>query len=261
MALERHRQFTGLDLIRIVNKVTTAVRLTGYLLRDEDDFGEPIIGSEKLFLSGKTKLTAIKDGGHSNCQSILSYIGRINTLVAKAGSKFIEDSLSEYAVLKSDFLTKVSDIETVATGGISSIAIATNETACAALAPTFVAMTVGLPEVHPSFLSVKEQSANIANSLLDAVSYILVNVHDFTGAAQVRSTEDIKKISLVKCGTAGRYLEQSGTETDVDTMRTVVEYLEANIPKALDYPALAVLSAYIDSNVEKLIMVRRAWAL
>jgi len=137
---------------------------------------------------------------------------------------------------------------------------------------------------------------NVMNDLLDCLSWQLQEIDPNTGgtlkikpegeAERNYTTAELKDVAvrtvanalgyrnqmvnfLVKTGmlalaTTGLTalgVDRAVVVQEVSGMKSVCDYLTANIPGAADKAALAQVGAYISTNVPKLKLVRRAWAV
>lgn len=68
-------------------------------------------------------------------------------------------------------------------------------------------------------------------------------------------------LALATTGLTALGVDRAVVVQEVSGMKSVCDYLTANIPGAADKAALAQVGAYISTNVPKLKLVRRAWAV
>lgn len=181
---------------------------------------------------------------------------KIATYITKRGVTF---DISQY--IDSNLIalnTKLADCESLLTKVSTDISKAGNNTfeKIAAYAQT---LTNPMSNVSAVAYDTDTKYVNIINDLLDAASYSLHGVNPDNGTALGETDEQIKIRVRGYLIQVPRFKRDSFTPellTDYNQMKAVADYVLAN----LEIIPLNDLGTYIDSNVEKLPLMRRNWA-
>lgn len=107
-------------------------------------------------------------------------------------------------------------------------------------------------------LSFEHAQLNIAHDLLDAVSYELQGIDHNTGQATGKTIDEIKTFVSKRLGIIQYHLP---SDSESSLFAETGNYVLKNLRDVMTLEDLAGLGEYIDSNVPKLVMVRRWWAL
>lgn len=101
----------------------------------------------------------------------------------------------------------------------------------------------------------------LLHGILDAISYELQGINETTGELLKWNEEQTKHSIRNRIQAANVHLGHCGGYGEYSNMANAVSYVASNFEEAATLEDLAILGQYVDSRVEKIICVRRSWAL
>lgn len=261
---------TRQEIFTALNITINTVRVGDFMwslentLKDQDAKGahlEVMIDLEDEFSEARpTTVAELKEFTMNTRSVVKGLCDQIETVLTKTDAVFLEAGFSYWEVNKADIESDISDSKFLCDN-------CDIETVLAKLDLENLAVPIEnfKPKITQKLTSAdlpdEINNTNIVHDVTDAMSYELKGLNSYTGEASGRKTEDIKELIEGRVKVAGTYFSLLPSNLDVDLMRSVVSHVEAELPKAFNKTDLWSLGQYLDSNIPKLIMIRRGWAL
>lgn len=214
-----------------------------------------------------------KQAAKKGCEVAHDLTGKIKIVVEKADPAFLDNGIADVSLKVAHNLTRYlrndisSDVDNVYTGSYQaeqSINLSAKKEDLKAIASGLktIDLKTGIVEPNPWGLFPTEVNhTNILHDILDALSYELQGRNSYTGQLQLLTEQQKEKLFNNRIFTADIYLSKLSNSNDKQMLKTILAYIKVNITKATDAFKLANIGKYIDSELPKLIMVRRWWAL
>jgi len=270
----RHERFAGLDVIAKTMQVNQFLWINAMSLFEGVNpatgkgLPEIIVTQEQAGSSlGITKevqaprFEFMKAGGMNTLDLTLSITEPIIGFTNRVNQSLLENGLQYFGFSPDDINHDIFSARTVAVAEKCKAEAAYNEAGLRSITARYKKHQAKLG--YGKFISdipQKEMNLNILNDLLDAMSFELNNLNSYTGLSANRSVGEIKNLISSRIKVAMMYLKNlSGDEAG--WMGDIVTELEKKLSEAKTQMELVYLSNYINKNVPKLMMVRRAWAL
>jgi hypothetical protein len=268
--MTRHEIFTGLSLISSTNQVNDGVWLNLIPLLKGIDIrtGRPFPPIVKIFSDGIqstpiqiSRFQFIKEKAIKSSEGSLKLCKKINHVLKKVDSTFLDHGIKHFNVEISDIASDVSNTTSVLLDENPRIKGVRKEKGLNNIVSRYKTHIPKLKyRVVMKNLSKEFKYLYILDDLLDAMSYELKNRNSHTGELTKMTVDEIKTLIGQRIKVSKIYLQYlSGTETELP--RAVLGSTERSLYNANSYTKLKTMGKYIDSNTTKLIMVRRWWAL
>lgn len=175
----------------------------------------------------------------------------------------IENGLADWGKDASLLLNNSVTSNTHATNGIASAQLQTTDLQ--------LSQTGALLALYKPYIDIKEppqskftpleKGINIFQDILNAMAIELTGVCSHSGVNKYTKAKDIKTVVESRITTANRVWVSTPRTPETLNMKSVLDYVIANIESANTLSTLTTLGSYIDANVEQLPLVRRWWRL
>ncbi len=267
MATRQERQI-GLDLSVNATTINNIVYSISEILQDRHPATREKFLIEEDVPAGSDALPGFRE---PTIDEIKIYTGKLlgvvdkrtginNAFIGKTTDSVLINSLMHYTVtrphLDSDVTTAQTKKDVAATVSLES-----NKSGLKAIGSNVAYEShLGIADnIYRPKMDFDSKFANIANSCLDALSYELQGRCSYKGTVKILKIEQLKATAHSRCKVA--ILEGSKSK-HIDALGIVsfAELVKAQIDDCKTDKDLEQLGVYIDSNIEKLPLLRRSWA-
>ncbi len=251
----RQEMFTALNLSINSWRICTRTSSMEFSLQGKKLDGEPLVYfSEDGISSQPLTFEDLKIHTKNHKVAILQDCSNVDVIFKGVSKTFLENGFTDIEISQSDVLDDMVSAKNILESCLIDQVIIKNDLNF--LADSFETFTPKI-SVKPKVSSQQRRWANITHDILDAISYELIGKNSYTGELHNLKIEELKKLVSSRLHVAQYYLVRL---LDTENFQTLITYITGNYINA-SQQELETLGQYIDTELNKLIMVRRWWAL